>query len=489
MPAKRPHTTNRRFLTDAAIYGFGGACSQIVSVLLLPLYTGFLSPSEFGVLEIIDRVTRVINICLMTGGIAQAAMAFYLQAEDKVERERVAASVALLLLICFVVACSLTIAIAPALSGWLQIDDPGLFVFGVLAFLTQLAMIIPLTLMQARLESVAYVSVCLVMSLLRVALAILFVAFWGWGLYGIYWSILITSVGFGSALTIRELRLGSVRVDWQRCKEMALFSVPFLPTGLMGFVMSTSDRFFLLTSVDIAAVGIYALGAKIAAAVGMFTTTPLFQVWTARMYTELKRPGGSEYGGRMLTHMLVAYGLGGMGICLFHQEALSLMNSSKFVGAGSIIAPLVLANGFFFMSNFMECAFYVQRRTSLKPVTALVSTSVTLALYALLIPRYGIQGAAYGTLLGCAAKVGVTYVIAQRVLHIHYDLGAIVTLLAISVICYVPTADWEMAPQTFLAKCGIMMAWMAAIWFGTLRRFNRGTYARLRAADLKKPAN
>ena len=75
--------TTRHFLTDAAIYGLGSAIAQAVSIVLLPLYTRCLSPADFGVMEIIERIGNIINICLMTGGVGQAAMAFYLQARDK----------------------------------------------------------------------------------------------------------------------------------------------------------------------------------------------------------------------------------------------------------------------------------------------------------------------------------------------------------------------------------------------------------------------
>ena len=71
---------------------------------MLPLYRAILSPSDFGVMEIIERISNIMNICLMTGGIGQAAMAFYLQAKESADRERVAVSVSMILLICFVLA-------------------------------------------------------------------------------------------------------------------------------------------------------------------------------------------------------------------------------------------------------------------------------------------------------------------------------------------------------------------------------------------------
>ena len=102
------------------------------------------------------------------------------------------------------------------------------------------------------------------MSLVRIALAIALVGYWGMGLKGVYWSLLITSLGFGVVLTIRELRRGSLRIDWKKCLAIVNFGLPFVPTGLLFFFLLNADRFFLLRSLGASEVGLYALGAKLA---------------------------------------------------------------------------------------------------------------------------------------------------------------------------------------------------------------------------------
>jgi O-antigen/teichoic acid export membrane protein len=352
----------------------------------------------------------------------------------------------------------------------LEVKDPKLLVFGVLTVLTQLSLILPFTLMQARVESIAYVSISIAMSAIRIGLAIVFVAYLGWGLSGVYWSMLITFVGFGLVLMARELRRGSLSVDWRKCLAMTRFSLPFVPTGVLFFLLYNGDRFFLLGTAGTAAVGIYSLGAKLAGGVAIVSTTPLFKVWSARMYVALERPGGSRYGGRMLSQMLLAYSFVGLGLCLFHREMLAILSHGNYAGAGSVIAPLVLANGFLFAATFMECAFYVRHRTILKPFTAVVGTAVTIALYAILIPRYSILGAAYATLLGYAAMALVTYFVAQRVLQIQYEIGAIIKLIAISVLCYLPATYLELGLWQMSAKFGLFVVWILAVWLSGILR-------------------
>ena len=86
---------SRSFLRHALTYGGGTLLLQAASVLLLPLYTRYLSPAEFGVLDILNRLGEVLCICLMVNGISKAAVAFYRQAETEKDRARTAATLTL----------------------------------------------------------------------------------------------------------------------------------------------------------------------------------------------------------------------------------------------------------------------------------------------------------------------------------------------------------------------------------------------------------
>jgi len=237
---------NRHFLTDAVIYGIGGVAIQLASVVLLPLYTHYLAPSDYGVMEVIERIGQIINICLMTSGVRQATFAFYLQAANQAERERVAVTITAFLVAIFSLAGATTLALAPILAPLLGIVNPWLLVFGVLTILAELFLVIPLCLMQARVESLAYVTITFLMLVVRVGLAIIFVAVLGWGVWGVYGSLMITFVTFGSLLTARELKKGSLVVDWQKCKEIVRFSPPFCQRAYVSLLSTIVTGSFLL---------------------------------------------------------------------------------------------------------------------------------------------------------------------------------------------------------------------------------------------------
>ncbi|MGA2030670.1 MAG: oligosaccharide flippase family protein [Thermoguttaceae bacterium] len=457
------HRVNRHFLTDAAIYGIGGVAIQLASVVLLPLYTYYLAPSDYGVMEVIERIGQIINICLMTNGVRQATFAFYLQAADQADRERVAVTITAFLVAIFSLAGLTILTLSPILAPLLGIANPWLLVFGVVTVLAELFLVIPLTLMQARVESLAFVTVSLLMLIVRVGLAVVFVAVMGWGVWGVYGSLLISFVTFGAVLTGRELKRGPMTIDWNKCREIVRFSLPFVPTGICYVIYYNSDRFFLVRTAGTAALGVYALGCKIAAVAGIITWQPLFKVWSARMYETFAKPDAARVAGRMLTRMLTVYALVATGLCLFHREALRLLSSAAYAGAGSVIAPILLAGGCMFAATFMEGVFYVWRKTYLKPRMAVVSMTIILGLYAVLVPRYSILGAAYGTMLGYAAMALVTYVVAQRVFAVDYEWRKVFVLVGLSSAANYGGSLLELGTGPFLLKCLLMLAWLTAI--------------------------
>ena len=73
------------------IYGVGNLLNRIVAFLLLPVYTRFLTPHEYGIKELVGISTDVVGMLVATG-IASAIYRFYFEYEDTKERNEVISS-------------------------------------------------------------------------------------------------------------------------------------------------------------------------------------------------------------------------------------------------------------------------------------------------------------------------------------------------------------------------------------------------------------
>ena len=73
------------------IYSLGNFMQRIISLLLLPVYTRFLTPYDYGVKELVGLSTDVIGILLATA-ISGAIYRFYFEYKDVKDRNEVISS-------------------------------------------------------------------------------------------------------------------------------------------------------------------------------------------------------------------------------------------------------------------------------------------------------------------------------------------------------------------------------------------------------------
>ena len=78
----------RRLGKHSAIYGLGGLVSRILAVLLLPLYTSYLTPSDFGKVETLVALSAIL-VTILRAGISTAFFRFYFDSPDPADRVRV----------------------------------------------------------------------------------------------------------------------------------------------------------------------------------------------------------------------------------------------------------------------------------------------------------------------------------------------------------------------------------------------------------------
>src|SRR5688500_1303604 len=66
----------------SAVYGFGSLVSRFIAVLLLPVYTRYLSPADYGLIETLIALSAVLTV-LLAAGVKSAFFRFYFDDEDK----------------------------------------------------------------------------------------------------------------------------------------------------------------------------------------------------------------------------------------------------------------------------------------------------------------------------------------------------------------------------------------------------------------------
>ena len=489
----------KEFLKHTFIYGIGGILSQLAPFILFPLYTNYLPPDDYGIIDIIDRTAWLINIVLVVSGIRLATFTFYKQAATEDEKRKVAVTLSVFLWIAVAFAILFAHIFAIPLDYFLKTNNSSLLAFGLMTSLMDSLVAIPLALMQARLESLRFVLTNMAMLLFRICLCVSLVAWGELGIWGVLIANYITASLFAIMLTIRELHIGSFTPDFSKIKEVWAFCWPFIPGGLLMFVYSNMDRYFILEfsnfhteDAALVAYGLYAVGTRLRSIIPLFGASPLRQVWFAKMYNVYKQPDASIVFGEFAIRICVVFSLGSLALCIFAKDLVVAVCNPSYFGAVPLIAPLVVAVWFENIALQMESTYYITRTTRYKMWVSAAMLPVTLLFLWIFVPRWNVIGAAYASICSSCVSCVINYCVTQRIFRIRYYYAKYVILFGVSAACYFlslavgdgisPSAlsveqmaemtKWERIQDIFgrvnyfliLAKAAILLPWMAGIW-------------------------
>ena len=511
----------RRFLKHTVIFGVGGMIGHLVPFLLLPLYTNYLIPAEYGILSLIIMTSGIITTVFLAGGIRMAAMTFYKQAESEEVRRRIAITISILLWAAVTAAIAASLYFVDYIDFVLQTGETKILTFGLAVALLDALVAVPMTLTQARLESLRFVLTNLAMAFSRLALCIYFVAGLEWGIWGfLYAQAIVTNVSI-FYLTYRELRIGSIYPDVAKWKDILRFSLPLVPNGIFAFIYGASGWIAIIHigpyegGAALGAVGLYFMARKIVDAARFLGAAPLQQVWDAEKFDVYKRPDAAYVFGNFTHRLLCVHAFALLLISIFSTEIVRILSASAYHDVASFIPLIGLFACLVLFTEMMCNTFFIKRKTNYLLLATLFLIPFVLIFMCLFVPRWGVMGAIVAYILSRSIQAGFLYFLTQRFFRIHYPFGKMLGLLMITIACYVVSlfcssgialnimsaeefaelSRWEKIMDAWhriqwlsiIAKLGTMALWGILIWFsGVLLKEDKTLVIRVFIRGLRK---
>jgi O-antigen/teichoic acid export membrane protein len=420
----------KRLGKHSAIYGLGGLVSRILAVLLLPLYTRYLSPSDYGKVETLIALTTVIGIALRMG-IHSAFFRFYFDSPEP-EARRLVLRTSFWFTMAMATAglvggLLLAAPIADALFG--SPDDSELVMAAFVGLWAGMNYEQLTSLFRVEERSVAFVSASLVNIFLTVGATLLLVVALDKGPIGvIVGNFTGTLLVYAVLIGYRREQLG-LQFDRSLLREMNRFGIPLVPTALFLWVTNFSDRLFLVRLADTTEVGLYSVGVRIASAMVLLLTA--FRLaWPAFAYSiDDDREARRTYA-FVLTYVVLVTTWVATGLALLSPWIVDWIAAPAFAESSRVVGPLAFSTVAF--AGYIVVAIGVGRakRTQFNWVVTGAAAAVNIALNLLLIPPYGMMGAAIATIAAYATMfVGMVWW-SQRIYAVPYQWRRVVTAAA-----------------------------------------------------------
>jgi len=406
---------------NLVIYGLGDVGSSLVSLFLLPVFTRYLLPEDYGILAMlltIEAVTKVV----FRWGVDTAFMRLYHDCVDAPARQLLASTIFL-----FLFTVNGALALAGIMSaGWLSRWLIGPTPHGLLVALTIANTFvagfyfIPYQVLRIGERSTTYISLTFTRSALTIVARLVLVIWAGMGVLGIVLAdVLVTTV---FTLIVTRWFAPLIRPMFSRAviREALHFGLPRVPHSLAQQVISVSDRYFLKAFGTLSDVGLYSIGATFGLALKLFLSA-FETAWTPFFLAVMREPDARRIYSTVSTYIIAVLVLLVAGLCALAPDVVRLFTKPNFHEAAKVtpwIALGVMFQGFYLVGSI---GLVIKKRTVAYPIATGLAAAMSVIANLLLIPHFGMLGAAWANVLAYATLASVTSVFSWRVYPIHYE--------------------------------------------------------------------
>jgi O-antigen/teichoic acid export membrane protein len=468
-----------RIVRASAVYGSANFGIRALNFLLLPIYTRYLTPSDYGMIALAETLAMFLMQVVNLGFDASIQRLYFQHVDDSSELSGYIGSALKFALGTEVGFLLLALTAGPWLQRMIWPHAAVPFRYIALAMVTAAAtqfFTYRLVLYQAERRPRIYAVLSFLSFGLTASLSVSLVAAAHRGVMGMLGGkCLAAMICLSIAVFLASPSFRSP-FHWHHVRETASLGLPLVPHQLMAGGLIAADRFILLHYRDLREVGLYSIAYTFGMVMALITTS-LNQAW-APVYYDIARKG--EEGRQLLSKMcsgiiIVLVTIACFG-ALCAQDFIARFLDAKYAAAGRVVPWIIGAYLAHSLFSMFSLAALQARRTKVIMGASFVALVLNTILNFALIPRWGMYGAAYATLLAYVAEALVMYSLAQRICRLHYDLPrAFAAMGVLAAVLVITQIRWSapIRPVVMGGALVVSVGLLLALGFGRSTRYLR----------------
>lgn len=408
--------------------------SRGLGFLLLPLHTNIIATDQYGKAALIFLFLALMNVIYGYG--MDVAYLRFVALEDNLKKQKTLFSTGLIsLLVTSIVFSGLIVIFDQTISTIIfrSTDETLLILLSAGILLFDALTLMPFMALRAKEKSIPFAVLKVVNVVLNVAANILFIIVLKKGVAGIFWANLVASgLTFLFLLPI-IFRLFVLKFDYAIFREYLRFGLPYIAPGLAVVAMNLIDRPIIERLTDLDTTGIYNAGYKLGTFMALFIAAFRF-AWHPFFLSTSKQENAKAVFARVLTYFMLSCSVVFLMISLFVDEIVrfSLFGYSLFgedYWASTSIIPLILISNILYgMYVNFYIGVFLEKKTSIIAWITGVSAVVNIGFNFLLIPYFGMLGAAWAKVISYIVLAYLLYVKSNPLYPINYEWGRIIKI-------------------------------------------------------------
>lgn len=402
---------------NSLIFAIGNLGSRFISIIMVPLYTRFMTTSEYGQ---VDLVTTAISLLLpiISLAIGQAVIRFAVAYSESDDRKRI-----------FSNAVALNILGTLLLGLVFLILQPFHLFHGLLAYFTIL-LILQLfgdTISQfvrgiGRVRQYAINGI--LTTIITAGLNILLIVKWQQGVDGYLVSMIVAAAisDFYLFIVSRGFNLFSIRhLNKKLLGSMLIYAVPLIPNSIMWWIINGSTRYLILFFVGAGANGLFAVANKIPSILSIATNI-FSQAWQLSAFEEQDSSDKAGFYTSVFKNYYTVLFIGASIILIITKPLIIYTVGQQFSSSWELVPFLLLASMYQSFSGFLGTTYTASLQTKGVFTTSILAAMVSFIANLVLLPIIGVYGAGIGTCLGFVAMWWIRLKDTKKIIGLSVNL-------------------------------------------------------------------
>ncbi|MFD0931666.1 lipopolysaccharide biosynthesis protein [Psychroflexus salinarum] len=438
----------KKLFQNTFIYGVATVIPRMLSVILVPLYTGVLENTSFGDYSIIFSYFVIFNV-ILAYGMETAFFRFYNKEENKPQVVFTSTWSIIATTIGFVMLAYLFIT---SIQDFTRISLQNLKLIIWILALDALA-IIPFAWLRANSRPVKFAVIKTINVAVNLGLNVFFLLylkdladsstfFKSIYIANFEVSYIFISLIIASGLTLLLLTPFYSRIqfqfDWSLWRSMMKYALPVLVAGVAFSINEVVDRLFLerMLPEDIAKeqIGIYSACYKLGMFMTLFATA--FRLGIEPFFFSHASSKNPKTAYAMITKYFVIVGTVILLFVIVFVDLFKvlLITDESYWEAMKIVPIILLANLFLGIYHNLSVWYKITDKTHYGAYISSIGAIFTIGINIWLIPLIGYVGSAIATLTAYGSMMLISYFIGQRHYAIPYKYGKMLIYLFVSIL-------------------------------------------------------
>ena len=424
----------KELLKNTIIIFIGKACTQLISFLLLPLYTGYLSTSDYGIVDLITTYVTLL-VPIITLELEMSIFRYLVDSRSSSkDSEKLMSNNFYVLGISLLVFSILYLVVTAFWS----------FPFRFLILLDIIVCVLSgnfLQVARGKGKTLDFSISCIITGVTTIVSNIILIAIFRMGARGMIISMALANFMCSLYLFVKlkmykEIKFKSV--DKPLIKEMFGYSIPLIPNSISWWIINVSDRSIISLVLGASFNGIYAVSNKfptiISSILGVFNLS-----WAESSALHINSEDSEKFFSDTINIVIKLFTCLGVGMIACMPFVFPILVNAKYNAAFDQIPLLVLGAVF----NVLVCIYsgiYIAKKMTKKVAnTAVLGAVFNVVINILLIKKIGLFAASLSTAVAYFAMMIYRYFDLKKYINIKYEKSLLlktILIFAIAIICY-----------------------------------------------------